>query len=233
MSTGYPDYARLSQAGGSELATITGAVTSGQVIFEGYVGSWPYIYLANSTFTPTDNVLITITYYSDSTYTTQASSQGITRSQLMQTITVRAVLGPWAKITVTTASGNAVTFSQITIYGSYARSTGPDLHSGNEVAFQTSASIGAGTTSTFNIAVTPKGSAVFMLYSPAGLWAAQFYYYSWAAAAVIEIMQLDNSIAAHGGIWTIPVIDAPYSVHITNRATAAQSIIASLTAAAG
>lgn len=232
MSTGYPDYARLSQAGGSELATVTGAVTSGQVIFQGFVGSWPFLYLANSSFTPNDNVLITITYYSDATFGTMASSQGITRSQGMATITVRAVLGPWCKITVTTASGAPVTFGQVTIYGSYARSSGPDLHSGNEVAFQTSASVAGGATSTFNVAVTPKGSAVFMLYSPAGLWAAQFFYYSWAAAAVVEVMQLDNSVAAHGGVWTIPFIDAPYSIHLTNRATAAQVIVASLTAAA-
>lgn len=232
MQTGYPDYQRLTAGGGFELATVTGSQASGAVLFEGAVGPWPYLNIATGTAAPSDTYRLAVTYYTDGTYTTVAASQSIVRTSAMSTIIQRAVLGPWVRVTLTTASGNPLTLSSLTVYGTYGAAAGNGLHTGSEVLLQVDQVIAAGATASFDVGTCIPGPAVFMLYAPKLVWTAFFYYYSWDLAAYAQYWQVDNTVAAHGGSWPVPMVDAPHRVEIANGSTAAQNIVAGwLTAA--
>lgn len=232
MATGFPDYARLSTAGGFELLTQTGSVASGTTIFAGYVGSWPYLNIFTGTVTPTDYYRIVLTYYTDNTYAVMAATQSVTRSNLMSTITQRTVLGPWVKAVLTTASGNPITATAITIYGSYGNAAGVQLHTGSEAIWQLDDTISSGSTETFNLTTVSPGPAVFALYAPKPVWAAYILYYSWALGALAQTNQFDQTIGLHGGVWVVPMVDAPYQIQIFNGSTSAQEIVASLVSTA-
>lgn len=228
MTTGYPDFVRLQTFGGYELLTKTGSVASGTTIFAGYVGSWPYLNIFTGTVTQTDYYQIKLTYYTDSTYSTMAATQSVTRFNLMSTITQRTVLGPWVKAVLTTASGNAITTTGITIYGSYGNAAGVQLHTGSEAIWQLDDTIGAGLTETYNLTTVSPGPASFALYAPKPVWGAFILYYSWAQSALAQTHQFDQTIGLHGGVWTVPMVDAPYQIQIFNGSTSAQEIVASL-----
>lgn len=227
MTTGFPDYARLQTFGGYELVTLAQSIASGTTIYKGYVGTWPYLNIFTGTVTQTDYYQIKLTYYTDSTYTTMAATQSVTRSNVMSTITQRAVLGPWVKAVLTTASGNAITTSALTIYGTYGNAAGVQLHTGSEAIWQLDDSIAGGATQTYNLVTVSPGPASFHLFAPKAAWAVYISYYSWAASAWAQTHQLDDTIAAHGGVWDMPMVDAPYQVQVYNGATTAQNIVGS------
>lgn len=226
MRAGYPDYERLTASGGYELATVTGAKASGSTLFAGFAGSWPYLNFATRTASPADTYQLAITYYTDSTYTTVAASQSITRTTTMSTIIQRAVLGPWVKVTLTTASGNPITLTALTVYGTYGAADGNKLHTGSEVLLQVDDTFTSGQTQTFNVTTCIPGPAVFMLYTPKPVWAAYFFYYSWAQSGYVQYWQIDNTVAAHGGSWPVPMVDAPHQVQIFNGSTSTVDIVA-------
>ena len=231
MPSGYPDYTRLSAAGGFELATVSGAVASGTTVFQGFVGNWPYQDLYVALAAGTDFAQITIAYYPDSSYTTSAGSQVITRASGTRGNTQYAVLAPWAVITVQTVSGAAITFTALNVYGAYGSAGAARLAGLAGPVYAIDANIAATTNRTDNVASVVPGPAVLSVATNAATWTIYLWYYSFATAGYHIMWKVDNTIAAKGGSWPVALPDVPMQIEEVNGDTGTRLFVVGLVSA--
>lgn len=112
MTVGYPDYARLSQQGGTELYGVANtAPPYFSKLFQGYVGAWPYVNIFTNLAASADTMQIVLAYCSDATFNTIVGERTIVRTGGNVAVSQYANLTPWLTFWYTTKSGNPMTFN--------------------------------------------------------------------------------------------------------------------------
>lgn len=225
MSIGYPDYTRLQTTGGYELASVAGPITDAQVIFQGFVGSWPYLNIYTPAALSADEYQLIIGFFADSTQHTPVGTVLATRYTSAYALAQYAVLGPWVNIQVVTASGSALDIGVIGVYGTYGNAGAARLHGGPYPILNYNATLAASTGTTQQAGYIMPGPAKINIWTAAASWYVYLGAYDYSAGNYPAVWRIDNTIAAHGGTFDLPMLDTPHLLTVHNGDTSARQFI--------
>lgn len=226
MTVGYIDYARLSQEGGFQLYADSGSPPENTVLFKGYVGAWPYVNLFTDCNSSSDVCRIAIAYFSDSTFSTQVGWRYAVRTGGMFAATQYANLSSWVVLSYTTLSGNPFPFVELGLYATVAPAKQVGLSSTDVPIIGTNQTIAGPSTGSVTPGHIQPGDASLMLYTNATAWNANVQYYDYGTPGYLQIFHTDNVISAHGGVYDLPMLDAPHLINFANTgSTSGQFVI--------
>lgn len=221
MTIGYPDYARLSEQGGFSIFSTKGNVNNGAFVFEGYVGSWPYLNMFTLMSASSDFGRIALVYYADEKFTNQVGFRYAIRTGNSFAITQYANLSPWLQIQFNTISTNPMSFTEWTVYGTQGYSPQTQLASTDVPIFSTNQTIAAGTTvQAFPQHIQP-GSGIANVSIGTNTWYANIFAWDYGGNAWALDTQLIGSWAGNGGVFDVPMLDTPYRIDMHNSGSAA------------
>lgn len=229
MSEGYPDYARLSQAGGFLLFNESGALPENTVLFQGYVGSWPYINMFCTPAPGSEPVTLQIQWFSDSTFTTSIGFRLAVRNSLSLSATQYSNLSPWLQVSYSNASHNPTSFNAWSIYGTTALATANQLLSADACIQQANSQIGAGATVSYTPQHVSFGPAVLTVETPLATWFMRLFSLDAATWTNKFQYRFSNLNMGGGNSVTVSLLDTPYFIDTTNTTGASGSINWSLT----
>lgn len=229
MSEGYPDYARLSQAGGFQLFASSGALPANTVLFEGYVGSWPYVNMFCDPTLGGEPTTVQLQWFSDSTFSTPVGFRNAVRTATNFSATQYSNLSPWLQLSFTNASGNPVSFDALSLYGTTAPATANQLLSADACIQQANSSLGAGATGTYNPQHVCFGPAILAVETPLATWFMRLQSLDASTWALKFQYRFSNLNMGGGGSVQVSLLDSPYQIDTHNTTGAAGSINWSLT----
>lgn len=225
MSIGYPDYARLSLAGGFELFNFNGTMVNGTTPFSGYVGEWPYLNVFTEFPLTSDAGLIQFTYFTDDTFTSQVGIRNLVRGNGSFATTQYANFSPFVQVDFFTKSLNPIPGVEFSIYGTTGPSGNFGLASNDTPILSVNQSIGASTSVSFPAGHIQPGAGTLLISTAATSWSVNIQFYQWSSGTYFNYGQLTSAIAAKGGSFDVPLLDAPCQLFITNGDAAARSFI--------
>lgn len=225
MSEGYPDYARLSQQGGSELFAGVGVLPENTRLFAGYVGPWPYVNVFTLGSGAGGNVTVILQWFTDETFTQQIGFRYATRGQSSLAATQYANLSPWLIVFYTSQSGLAVNWTLFGVYGATGPATPNQLLSSD-------APIGSGTVSVAansHTNVVPQhvgtGLASLNVFTALATWHIDMLYLAASGYTLTAAGHFDSSISPHGGVFDMPMLDTEYEIAFGNDTAAAGTFL--------
>lgn len=224
MTEGYPDYARLAQQGGSLLYANTGSIPENTVLFQGYVGPWPYINMFTDPHIGAENVTIVIQWFTDFTFTTQVGFRYAVRSQFSIAGTQYANLSPWLRIYYTTASGNPIAWDLFGVYGATGVADANELLSSDAPVLSGNPVIAANTTSSFFPEHQSYGPGKFNLTTTLATWHVNVFYLAANTYVYTFYWRMDNISNPGGGTIELPSLDTQFRFDIANGTAAANNI---------
>ena len=229
MSVGYPDYQRLSLAGGYELYSATNkTITQNVVLFQGYVGTWPYLNIDLDVNGGTDHVQVFVSYFSDATFSNNVGFRYLTRAGNSFSSTQVANLSAWAQVGYHSKSGGNVNFNNFGVYATTGPVAGNNLQSQYKPVAYLNESVGAGSTAITDPSFVIPGPAVFSVSATGTTWYAELRYYDWDTDSILLITHIDQTIYAKGGVWTVGLPDAPVEIALHNGDSADKTMRMSL-----
>lgn len=217
MTVGYTDYARLSQQGGFQLYAISGSPPQNTVLLREYIGAWPYVNLFTNCGASSDICRIAIAYFSDSTYTTQVGFRYAVRTGGMFAATQYANLSPWVQLSYTTISSNTFPFTALGLYAAVAPARQVGLSSTDVPIIGTNQTIAGPSNGSITPGHIQPGSASLMIYTTATAWSVNAEYYDYGTPGYLQIFHADQVTASHGGVFDVPMLDAPHLINFSNN----------------
>jgi len=221
---GYPDYSRLSQQGASLLYGTNTTPPVNTILFQGYVGAWPYVDLFTLATASTDFAQIVMEYYTDSTFTENVAFRYAIRDQYALGATQYANLSPWLRFYYESTSGNNFPFNQLSLYATSGEAS-PQAMSSNDVPLvYFNGSIAANSSETLYPGHTHPGNALFSMYTNSATWYVEPQYYDYASSSWLTLTEIGGTGEAAGSITQeVPILDAPMRFVINNSAAAADT----------
>jgi len=224
MSEGYPDYARLSQQGGVQLFSANGVVPQNAFLFQGYVGSWPYVNLYTDIVAGTDSAQIFLNYHSDSTFTTLVTQRLAIRNNPTLAVTQYANMSPWLSFFYEAQAGTNMTWNPLSLYATTGPANQIELASLDVPIFRNTAVVPANGSLLFDITKIQPGAAKMIVTSNAATWHINVDYYDFTSNSYLFYAKIDSSWAGSGGVFDMPMIDAPMQLSLVNGTAANQQI---------
>lgn len=222
MSEGYPDYQRLARTGQYQLyfgANITPPENTS--LFQGYVGNFPFVNLFTDLASSTDFMQINLLWYPDSTFTTPIAFRRLNRGGSNFAITQYANLSDWLQLFYVTKSGNPMTFTDISMYGTQQPSDNRQLGSYDTALMSTNQTVAASTTVTIPLTKLASGTSLMNLFSGAVAWNANILYYDYGSNSFINYYSMDQNAFADAACHIqIPLLDTPMQFQFHNQDTA-------------
>lgn len=229
MTVGYPDYTRVTRAGGYLLYGVVNLTPPyNSPLFSGYVGNWPYLTVALNVNSTTDFVKVIIAYYSDNTFTNLIGFRYLIRAGANFSVTQYANLTEWCRVWYLTQSGNPVNFLGFSVYATSDPATTNQLVSGDVPAFNFIGSVAANTIFSDLAGHVQPGPGIIQIFSSATAWTVQIQYYDFGTAAYETIAYWDETVNAHVVEADVGLIDAPLQVVMTNNDAAARTFRVSI-----
>lgn len=227
MTVGYPDYARLSQAGGYELySAVNSSPPENFPLFRGYVGSWPYVNLQTRIAASADFAQFGMRYYDDDTFTNLVGFRFANRGGANEATTQYANLSPWLDFRYQSISGLAMPVQSVSLYGSTAPANQFGLASMENPILQSNAHIGASTLSTFIPGPIQPGNAQLQFLTGAASWYVNVQAYSYTLNAYETLFQINNvQYPNKQFVLEVPMIDSPMALQVNNGDAASQNFI--------
>lgn len=222
MSVGYPDYARLSQAGGTQLFGHQGGITNNLILFEGYVGSWPYVNLVTNGPITSNFAQINLVWFSDSTFTTSVGFRFAIRGLNTFAQTQYANLSPWLRIFYESDNGSNLNFPQFGLFATTAPAGQIELASLDVPIIHGQDTIPAGSGEVVTPGHIQPGAATFQFATASPSYSITFNYFDWTAQAFVPLGQILSNFAPFGGFFDVPMLDAPMNIAIHNGDTASR-----------
>lgn len=225
MTVGYPDYTRLARAGNFEFYSQSNVTPPLSTRFaQTYVGNFPYVTMFTNMAASVDFAEMVIEWYSDATFTQLVGFRIAVRGGGSFAATQYANLSDYLLIFYNTKSGNPMTFSQISIYGTQSPAGQNALESTDVPIFLQSGHINATTLQTFQIQHISPGPARMNFSCGAASWFVNWQAYSYGAGAYQTIYQA-NSSAFTGKNFNIalPALDCPMQIQINNGDATSQN----------
>jgi hypothetical protein len=220
MSEGYPDYARLSLSGGYLLYGDNGNIPNNDILFQGYVGSWPYINLMTAANGSTENMKLVLQFCTDATFAKIVGFIYIIRSWYTVSNSQYSCLSPWLQFFYGSDSGHAVNWSELGLYATVAPARQVGLASMDVPIASGNPVVNADTTTTITPSHIQPGDAVINISTALANWQVQFWYWSYDNAAWKFVGLVNSSMNAGGGSYDMPMIDAPYEIRLINNTAA-------------
>jgi len=218
MSVGYPDYTRLDRAGGYLLyGEVNVTPPYDTVLFQGYVGLWPYLNLAVNMASSTDYVRLEINWYSDDTYTNLVGFRRIVRGGAQFSVTQYANLSEWAQLFYVTQSGDPIEFAFLGLYAATDTADQIQLVSTDVPILQFDGVIDAGDSETIVPQHVQPGPTILTIWAEADEYYVTLAYYDWGTPGYLRLTDIDNTVASTGGVFTISMLDTPYQIIIHNN----------------
>lgn len=226
MSIGYPDYARLSQQGGTQLYAANNITPpENTVLFKGYVGSWPYCNLITNIPASSEITQYKLQYFNDATFSTLVGEHHCTRTGLTFGYTQYANMSPFMQFFYVTQSGLAMPVSQLNLYATTGPGDSKNLYDLTEGILVGTESVAASTTSThFPVLINP-GETVFELQTAGASWFINILYLSFQQNGYILQKQFNNTDNVHDVQAQFPMFDAPYKVEVHNTAATSTTFV--------
>jgi hypothetical protein len=219
---GYADYARLSQAGGTELAFAIGLVKENFIMFKGYVGAYPYVNLFLDMSTGYQPMQMLLEWYSDATFTNIVGFRFVNRVAGNLSATQYANLSPWLRVYYVTPDGSEVSFATFGLYGATAPALNNQLIS-NDVPLSSGApTIAAGAIENYPAIHVQPGDAQLIVTTAASAYFFVIQYWNYSDNQYDTMYQFDQPTMGAGGSFNTPMIDAPINIRIHNEDAAAQ-----------
>lgn len=221
---GYIDYARTSLATGFLLASGSRAFTALTTVFQGYVGSWPYINFFWQALTGPSFDSINLTYFSDSTFTTSVAGTSSTRGTQYTGYRQYAVLSPWLQITVNPSSATDNTPCFYAFYGTTQKASSAKLGNTSVQFLESFPTVGANATVNETILNILPGLASVSVFTKVAT--AQFDIQRWDfGLAAWQTFWLTTLNAVNtGGTFQVSLPDAPIQAQLTNLTAGAGSL---------
>lgn len=226
---GYPDYTRFSRSGNQQLCGFfSTSFTSGQQLFKGYVGSWPYTAVFMDIGASADFARFEMIYFSDSTFTLQVGFRFSIRTGGNFSSICYGNMSDWLIIQVHTKSGNPIA---IQVFGAYATEGYSPVSAQDSIdvpLITASQVVGAGSTVVFNIVHVHPGVARMLAVGSGATWAVGLFYYDYTAGAFTQLHFTTNFAAAgiYESDWS--TLDAPMQVKLFNGSAGAFNMSCSL-----
>jgi hypothetical protein len=229
MSVGYPDYARLNRSGGYLLYGV-GATSPPEnaILFEGYVGSFPYLNVVLNVNATSDFIRVVIAYYTDETFSTQIGFRYVIRGGGSFSVTQYANLSEWCAIFYDSISGNPVPFIQFAIYGAQSVAGQTSLVSTDVPIYQSDGLVALSSSVQVNPLHVQPGSAILGIFTTAAVWFVTVAYYDYGSATYKRMYDIDSTITAKGGTYPVSLPDAPLQLTISNTDTSDRTFRMSL-----
>lgn len=226
MSIGYPDYARLSQQGGTQLYAANNITPpENTILFKGYVGSWPYVNLITNIPATAEIAQFKMQYFNDATFTTLVGQHRCTRTNLNFGYTQYANMSPFMQFFYVTESGNPIPISQLNLYATTAPGNAQSLYDVSEGILVGTESIAASTTSTHFPPLINPGATTFQLQTAGVNWFVNVSYFSFDQNGYILYKQFNHNKYVSDIQETFPMLDAPHKVSVTNSDAAAVTFV--------
>lgn len=218
---GYPDYTRLARSGGYQLYEKSGTVPYNTVLFQGYVGLWPYVNLITTSNSSTDHARIHFDYYTDATFSTQngfryaiRQGDGFANSQY-------ANLSDWLRVFYDDHTGLVFPFAEFGLYANQGPANQFQLSSLDVPIQQYEASVPASTTVTLFPGHIQPGAGKFYWSSGSATFAYLISYYDYASDSYHTQHRFSNVGMPSEGVIDCPMLDTSYRIQITNSDGAA------------
>jgi hypothetical protein len=226
MTIGYPDYARLSQDGGTQLYAANNiSPPENTVLFKGYVGSWPYVNLITNCNSTVENAQFKMQYFNDATFTTLVGEHHCTRASLNFAYTQYANMSPFMQFFYVTETGNPFPISQLNLYATTGKADSKSLYDLSEGILVGTESIAASTTSThFPVLINP-GRTTFQLQTAGASWFINVLYFSFQQNGYILYKQFNSAKWGQDVQVEFPMLDAPHKVEVHNTAASATTFV--------
>lgn len=226
MSIGYPDFARLSQAGGVLFTSNNNPIANNQTVFQGYVGDHPYITTFINSAGANDFIQLQYIWCSDATFNTIVAF----KYQVRQTNNISWVqyanFSPWLKVFAVTKSGNPFPSNSYSLYGTTAPTPQVGLASLDVPILHNSSLIAASTAQQFLMDHVQPGNALFSYHTTAASWFVEFQYYDYGSNSTVNLNQITNNQYPNGQFITeMPFLDCPMYVNVNNGDTSARTFI--------
>lgn len=223
---GFPDYARLSQTGNRQLCFFFGVnFTNGQILFQGYVGSWPYTDVFMDLGATADSLRVEMIYYSDKTMSVVVGFRFAIRQSGQFSSVCYGNVSDWMKIQVHTQSGNPIAIQVFGAYATQGYSPGMSVDSLDVPLMFIHVTIPAATTSEFGMIHVHPGPARFLVNSAATSWQIKFRYYDYNTNSIQTMYQSQVFGVPTSDDLDFPLLDAPCFVDIVNNDAAAKLFI--------
>lgn len=216
---GYIDYTRTSLATGFLLAGTSEPIEAGTVVFEGYVGAWPFINAFWNAVGGTDHYSIQLLYYSDNTFSVQVAQQISIRTGNIIGYRQYAVLSPWLQIVIMPATGGSATSIEFAFFGTTQKALATQLGSLDTQFYEQTTSIAAGGTLTTQILKIFPGRAIVTWFTGATAWTMIVQRYDMGSAAFQPFWEIGSGGVANDGQLELAMPDAPLQVVLHNSSS--------------
>lgn len=221
---GYIDYARVNLASGFLLAGGQQAFIELTQVFQGYVGSWPYINFFWSAISGPGHCSIILNYYSDHTFTTIVATQISTRNTACTSARQFPVVTPWVIIEVNPDSATDTTIVGYAFYGATQPASAVKLGKLDGAYIEFTGSVAAGGTITDIPIIIYPGRISASWY--AGLAVSQFSLQRWdfgtKAWITFWLANINTANTTDKAIIAVP--DAPIQVTMHNGGASAAEL---------
>ena len=226
MSIGYPDYARLSQQGGTQLyAGNNLSPPENTILFKGYVGSWPYVNLVTNCLSTVENAQLKMQYFNEASFSTLVGEHHCTRATNNFAYTQYANMSPFMQFFYVTETGNTFPFNQINLYATTGEGNSKSLYDLSEGILVGTESIAASTTSThFPVFINP-GRTTFQLQTASTTWFVNISYFSFQQNGYILYKQFNSTKWGTDVQIEFPMLDAPHKVEVHNSGAASATFV--------
>lgn len=150
VQPGYPDYARMSLASGFTLSYTNQAFNVNTTLFQGYIGSWPYINHFWDGQAGTDFYQIQIIFSSDSSFSNDVGFYTLYRYSSSTCFKQYKCLSDWVTIQINPITLSNTNVAGITFFGTTGMIVSNDVGSLDVASLEVSnATVNAGATLTF------------------------------------------------------------------------------------
>jgi hypothetical protein len=219
VPVGYPDYERLGRSGQYQIFYGQNAAPAIAVpFFRGYVGSWPFINSFQNMAASADFAQLTFAWFPDNTFINDIGFRIANRTGNNLAYAQYANLSDWLAVYYHTISGNPMTFSAMSLYGTQQPSEPRQLASQDTGIWEVNTTIAAATTVSYALTKVIPGVATLNLWSGAVSWNVNFQYYDYGLNAYQTLYQADqNAFADAAAHIQVPTLDTPMIIQIHNQ----------------
>lgn len=225
MTEGYPDYSRIGLAGGYQLFAVNGTAPENTILFQGYVGNWPYLNLYTNLASGSDFYQFYMVYYSDATFTTQVGFRVAVRETSDFSVTQYGNISNWMVFYYLSKSGAAFTGSNVSLVATAGYVPDFNMASNDVPIFFFSGQITASSNSNEFVQHITPGPGHLHWYTTATTWTINVQLYNYGAGAFQTIRVLSNGVELNHGTIDLSMLDCPYQFNLVNGDAANRTYI--------
>lgn len=226
VQVGYPDYERISTQSGNLLASGSQVFSTTKIVFQGYVGNWPYLNLFFNGGGGTGFYNVAWVYYLDDTFSQIVAEASSARGDLTTSYVQKTPLSPWLVIFIEPAPYNGGAAAQYALYGTTGKGDSSKLGVAAGPLFEQQQSIGANSLTFFPAVIVQPCLATMSLCAQVATSGFLIQRYDISSQAFVTCFFIIGTVNDYSVVTPIMLPDAPIQVGLQNRTAAAGTLSA-------